>query len=107
VYSLLYCSHKRIKKPKRELAAWKDRPYLKEYIMNELTAQELTQILKLHEQTMLLHIHALACHSECLGMNAENSFAVCLGIHPPYGDVSYLATMKKWKLINDKGEPIV
>jgi hypothetical protein len=38
-------------------------------------------------------------------MNAENSFAVCLGKQPPYGDDAYLTTMKKWGLINEKGEP--
>ena len=72
--------------------------------MNELTAQELSSALKLHEQTMLLHMRALACHCECLGMNAENCFAVSLGKQPPYGDDSYLTVMKKWGLINEKGE---
>jgi hypothetical protein len=58
-----------------------------------------------HSKLLELHARALAYHCECLGMNAENSFAVCLGKQPPYGDDSYLTTMKKWGLINEKGDP--
>lgn len=75
--------------------------------MNELTIQEMIQEMKLHEAVMGLHIKALACHCECLGMNAENSFACCANNPIPYGDDDYLTVMKKWGLINDKGKPIV
>lgn len=73
--------------------------------MNELTAQEMIQEMIAHEDAMRLHIKALACHCECLGMNAENAFACCVGKAIPYGDDAYLTTMKKWGLINEKGEP--
>jgi len=54
-----------------------------------------------------IHARALACHCECLGMNAENSLAVCNNIAPPYSDKHYFDIMKKWNLINEKGEPTI
>jgi len=64
-------------------------------------------ILKAHEDMMKLHYKALACHCECLGMNSENSWAVCANSTPPYGVENYNECMQKWGLINDKGEPII
>ena len=60
-----------------------------------------------HTQMLYIHARALACHCECLGMNAENCFASCAGKTPPYGDDNYLATMQKWGLIDEKGKPII
>jgi len=54
-----------------------------------------------------LHVRALACHCECLGMNAENSMAVCGNYTPPYNDADYDSVMQKWGLMNEKGEPII
>lgn len=54
-----------------------------------------------------IHSRALACHCECLGMNAENSLAVCGNYQPPYNDAAYYSVMQKWGLVNDKGEPIL
>lgn len=69
-----------------------NRPSQKEYV------KALTEMYN-------LHAHALTCHCECLGMNAENSVAVCENRVPPYRDADYFATVKKWGLTNDKGEP--
>jgi len=52
-----------------------------------------------------IHSKALACHCECLGMNAENAMAVCGNLAPPYDDAAYFRVMQKWGLLNDKGEP--
>jgi len=54
-----------------------------------------------------LHSRALACHCECLGMNAENSWAVCANTTPPYSMQHYQNAMLKWGLTNEKGEPII
>lgn len=56
---------------------------------------------------MNLHVRAMACHCECMGMNAENSYAVCRDIVPPYNDDHYLQVMKKWGLVNEKGESVI
>lgn len=60
-----------------------------------------------HTNLMELHVRALACHCECLGMNAENLLAACASNAIPYGDDAYLDVMKKWRLVNGKGEPII
>jgi len=60
-----------------------------------------------HIQMLGLHARALACHCECLGMNAENSMAVCGNYPPPYNDAAYYSVMQKWGLINEKGEPTI
>jgi len=75
--------------------------------MNELTAQELIQEMRIHGQLMTLHSRALACHCECLGMNAENCQRASLGQAIAYSDDSYLACMNKWGLITEKGEPLI
>ena len=59
------------------------------------------------EAIMSLHVRALACHCECLGMNAENAIAVCINATPPYSDAHYNQVMTKWGLTNEKGEPII
>ena len=60
-----------------------------------------------HSSLLEIHSRALACHSECLGMNAENSLAICNGHQVPYSDNSYLAVMKKWGLVDSVGNPII
>uniref|UniRef100_A0A6M3L8T2 Uncharacterized protein n=1 Tax=viral metagenome TaxID=1070528 RepID=A0A6M3L8T2_9ZZZZ len=60
-----------------------------------------------HELMLSIHSRALACHCECLGMNAENSWAVCANTTPPYNVGHYGEVMQKWGLINEKGEPII
>ena len=53
------------------------------------------------------HSKALACHCQCLGMNAANSMAVCLGINVPYDESHYDQVLQKWGLMNEKGEPLI
>ena len=54
-----------------------------------------------------IHSRALACHCECLGMNAENAMACCGNYTPPYSDKHYYECMQKWELINEEGKPII
>jgi len=75
--------------------------------MNEITAQEMIQEMKMHEAVMSLHIRALACYCECLGMNAENCQRAILNQSMVYGSDSYYEVMEKWGLIGMKGEPII
>ena len=60
-----------------------------------------------HIQLLELHARALACHCECLGMNAENCRAAMLNQPTPYSDDSYLSCMNKWGLINEKGDCLI
>lgn len=60
-----------------------------------------------HTSMMALHIKAMACHCECLGMNAENALAVCGNYTPPYTDKDYYEVMQKWELMDEKGNPII
>jgi len=53
------------------------------------------------------HSKALACHCECLGMNAENSISVCNDTKPPFRNNNYVFTLHKWGLTNEKGEPTI
>jgi len=74
--------------------------------MNEITAQEMIQEMRLHEEVMRLHTKALACHCECLGMNAENVQRMSLGQNIAYSDESYLNCMTKWGLMTEKRRSI-
>jgi len=69
------------------------------------------EVAKVKEESFIkifeLHVRALACHCECLGMNAENSLAVCRDQAPPYDDATYNTVMQKWNLINEKGDPTI
>lgn len=56
---------------------------------------------------MNLHVRAMACHCECMGMNAENSWSICMNQTPPFAHDSYLTVMRKWGLVNEKGESII
>jgi hypothetical protein len=56
---------------------------------------------------VLIHARALAAHCECLGMNAENSYAVCLNERPPHTELHYHQVLYKWGLVNEKGEPLI
>lgn len=65
------------------------------------------EIMESHTEMLKLHYRALACHCECLGMNAENAMAVCGNYTPPYNDAAYFSVMQKWGLTNEKGESII
>ena len=74
----------------------------------DVTLDKVAQgTFKAHEKIMMMHLRALACHCECLGMNAENSLAVCQDRSIPYSDGMYYAVMKKWELIDKEGKPII
>ena len=83
--------------------------YTQEAIRDHGYAMEASNSFNLsaHNQLLEIHARALACHCECLGMNAENSYACCVGNSIPYGNDSYIQVMKKWGLINEKSEPII
>jgi len=77
-----------------------------EYIkgVKKVTDMESISAVTNAAHTALLEIHAraLACHCECLGMNAENSFACCVGKSIPYGDSSYYNVMESGSLLTKK-----
>ena len=64
-------------------------------------------LTRYHNKLLEIHSRAIACHCECLGMNAENSIAACNSGLPPYRDGDYFSTTQKWGLTNEKGEPII
>ena len=57
------------------------------------------------ERIFELHIRAIACHCECLGMNAENCQRASLGQSMAYSDDSYLDALKKWGLVTEDFKP--
>ena len=72
-------------------------------LMNKIQVQAAHAQMQIHE----LHARAIACHCECLGMNAENSIAVCKGQEPPYCDEDYSHIMYKWNLTDIDGKIII
>ena len=60
-----------------------------------------------HAALLEIHSRALACHSECLGMDAENSWAVCNDNALPYNDKCYKDVMEKWGMMDEEGKPII
>ena len=63
--------------------------------------------IKSHEEALRIHSRVLACHCECLAMNAENCAAVCAGAVNPYNDMQYFEAMRKWELINGQRESLI
>ena len=53
------------------------------------------------------HIRALACHCECMGMYGENLWTSAEDHPPKFVTDDFKEVMRKWRLINDKGEPII
>lgn len=54
-----------------------------------------------------LHIRALSCHCECLGMNAKNCIAACGEGKIPFSDNDYIKKLQKWKLVDNDGKPTI
>jgi len=77
--------------------------------IKEAGAEDMIQAKAAVAQMKITDIHTrvLGCHCECMGMNAENTFAICEGKKPPYSDNHYNDTMQKWGLINSEGIPII
>lgn len=83
-------------------------------IINEILAEveniaegDMEATVVAHTTLLALHIKALACHCECLGMNAENTHAICNNTVPPYDNLAYQSVMRKWELVNERGEVII
>ena len=72
-------------------------------LIDQIQVQAGIAQMSLHD----IHARAMACHCECLGMNAENAIAACNGTAPPYTNIDYLACMHKWEVVNEKGHPII
>lgn len=66
-------------------------------------------IMQEHTIALNNHAKALAAHCECLAMNAENMSMAMIrpDCTPPYSDVHYFEVMKKWRLIDKGGEPLI
>jgi len=75
--------------------------------VKELQLGDTQATVTAHITMLAIHIKALACHCECLGMNAENSIAACNNYATPYRDSDYFSTTQKWGLTNEKGEPMI
>jgi hypothetical protein len=69
--------------------------------------EESEKLVKAEIEMQKLHAKALACHCECLGMNAENMWAAIANADPVYKSKDYYKIMHKWGLANEKGEPII
>ena len=70
--------------------------------------EQSKEVMDRHNTFLEMHYRALACHCECLGMNAENSYAVCIGSREvPYSQAHYGEAMMKWGLTDEKGQPLI
>lgn len=73
----------------------------------EALTKHLVEMEVMHDpaiEALKLHTKALACHCECLGMNAENCIAACADVVPPHSGEAYYSTMQKWGLIDEEGK---
>jgi len=59
---------------------------------------------KAQMQILDLNSRAMACHCECLGMNAENCIALCKDSKVPYGKQEFNYIMQKWGLVDKTGK---
>jgi hypothetical protein len=60
-----------------------------------------------HSQLLEIHARALAAHCECLAMNADNCVSASLGAKIQYTEVDYYKVLKKWSIIDEKGQPLI
>lgn len=72
-------------------------------------AEEMIQVQAATAQMKIFDIQSRtnAALCECLGMNAENCIAVCDSSIPPYPNSSFIAVLRKWELIDEKGNPTI
>ena len=68
---------------------------------------ESRECMQVHTNILYLHIRALACHCECLGMNAGNMWAAIRDESPPYSNESYNIVLRKWGLMDDNDNPLI
>ena len=72
-------------------------------LMNKIQVQAAHAQMQIHE----LHARAIACHCECMGMEAENAIVAFDGCAPPYDIESFNAVMRKWGLTDKDGKVII
>ena len=72
-------------------------------LMNKIQVQAAHAQMQIHE----LHARAIACHCECMGMNADNQVAMCSGGVPAYSVLDFNAAMFKWGLTDEEGKVII
>ena len=64
-------------------------------------------VLSVHKDMMKLHFKAIGCHCETMGMMSENMLSACEGIKPMFGILHFREVMRRWGMINEKGEPMI
>ena len=72
-------------------------------LMSKVQVMAANAQMKIHD----LHARVIACHCECLGMNAENMLSAINGSIAPFGQEFYLTVMQKWGMVDEKGEVII
>jgi hypothetical protein len=65
------------------------------------------KITACHIDLLDIHSRALAAHCECLAMNADNCVSASLGAKIQYTEVDYYKVLKKWSIIDEKGQPLI
>lgn len=75
---------------------------IKDIIAKEVAKAKEESFVKVFD----LHIRALSCHCECLGMNAENCIAASTGGDKiPFSNDDYQEVLQKWELVDEGGKP--
>jgi len=98
-----FCSNCEPDYVKMQKAKIRHYPNIREIVAEEVAKAKEDSFIKIFN----LHVRALSCHCECLGMNAENALAICRNQVPPYDDTNYSIVLHKWGLTNEKGEPTI
>jgi hypothetical protein len=60
-----------------------------------------------HTQALDIHSRALAAHCECLAMNSDNCVSASLGAKIQFTESDYYKVLKKWSIIDEKGQPLI
>jgi hypothetical protein len=72
-------------------------------LMQKIQVQAARAQMAIHD----LHSRAIACHCECMGMNAENCIAASINQYPPYGEGDYSRLLAKWGLVDGDNKSII
>ena len=72
-------------------------------LMDKIQVLAANAQMEIHD----IHSRAIACHCECLGMNAEDTIAACAGTTIPYSDADYKSAMFRWGLVDESNKPII
>ena len=72
--------------------------------MNEIRFDEpTTKMIQTLELLINSHSITMACHCECLAMNAENMWAAIANDNPVYRSQDYFKVMQKWGIMDSHG----